>query len=87
MQIDQYKDTLTNDEQKLGADIIKKALTYPLKLVANNAGVNGSVVMQKVLDNLAQPHYGYNAATDTYEDLMKAGIIDPTKVSTFYRQA
>lgn len=65
---------------QLGADIIKKALSYPLKLIANNAGVNGSVVQQKVLDNIEQKYYGYNAATDTFQDLMEAGIIDPTKV-------
>lgn len=42
--------------------------------------MNGSVVMQNVLDGQANPSYGYNAATDKYEDLMEAGIIDPTKV-------
>lgn len=58
---------------------MKRALSYPLKLIAKNAGVNGSVVVEKVLsnDNLK---YGYNAATGKYEDLMAAGIIDPTKV-------
>lgn len=68
------------NEQQLGADIIKKALSYPLKLIANNAGVNGSVVQQKVLDNIDQQYFGYNAATDKYGDLMEVGIIDPTKV-------
>lgn len=47
-QAEEYKLSLTQEEQKLGADIIKKALAYPLRLIANNAGVNGSVVMQKV---------------------------------------
>jgi chaperonin GroEL (HSP60 family) len=65
---------------KMGADIIKRALSYPVKLIANNAGTNGSVVMQRLIDNIDIPNYGYNAATDTYEDLMEAGIIDPTKV-------
>eukprot|EP00983_Pelagomonas_calceolata_P132719 1161900-Pelagomonas_calceolata.AAC.2 len=45
---EEFKQTLDQDEQKLGADIIKKALAYPLRLIANNAGVNGSVVMSKV---------------------------------------
>ena len=58
---------------------MRKALSYPLRLIANNAGVNGSVVQQRVLENLDQS-IGYNAATDKYEDLMAAGIIDPTKV-------
>jgi chaperonin GroEL len=63
----------------VGADIVKKALSYPLKLVASNAGVNGSVVMQKVMDS-PNVNMGYNAATGVFEDLMEAGIIDPTKV-------
>ncbi|KIY92386.1 RuBisCO large subunit-binding protein subunitbeta-2 [Monoraphidium neglectum] len=50
-----------------------------MKLIANNAGVNGSVVMQKVIDS-NDSNYGYNAATDKFEDLMESGIIDPTKV-------
>ena len=64
---------------QVGAEIVRKALSYPLRLIANNAGVNGSVVQQRVMENLDQS-IGYNAATDKYEDLMKAGIIDPTKV-------
>ncbi|KAJ4846259.1 hypothetical protein Tsubulata_025273 [Turnera subulata] len=77
--VDAIKDTLENDEEKVGADIVKRALSYPLKLIAKNAGVNGSVVSEKVLstDNYK---FGYNAATGKYEDLMAAGIIDPTKV-------
>ncbi|PIA42807.1 hypothetical protein AQUCO_02000330v1 [Aquilegia coerulea] len=77
--VDSIRDTLDNEEQKVGANIVKKALSYPLKLIAKNAGDNGSVVMEKVLSN-DNPKYGYNAATGKYEDLMAAGIIDPTKV-------
>lgn len=77
--VDGIKDTLDNVEQKVGADIVKRALRYPMKLIAKNAGVNGSVVIEKVLTNDDQ-NYGYNAATGKYEDLMAAGIIDPTKV-------
>ncbi|XWS11965.1 hypothetical protein CRYUN_Cryun37aG0050100 [Craigia yunnanensis] len=77
--VDAIKETLDNDEQKVGADIVKMALSYPMKLIAKNAGVNGSVVIEKVLSN-DNPNYGYNAATGKYEDLMAAGIIDPTKV-------
>ncbi|KAL8122946.1 ruBisCO large subunit-binding protein subunit beta, chloroplastic-like [Apium graveolens] len=77
--VDAIKDTLDNAEQKVGADIVKRALRYPMKLIAKNAGVNGSVVIEKVLTNDDQK-YGYNAATGKYEDLMAAGIIDPTKV-------
>ncbi|XP_047976830.1 ruBisCO large subunit-binding protein subunit beta, chloroplastic [Salvia hispanica] len=77
--VDAIKDTLDNVEEKVGADIVKRALSYPLKLIAKNAGVNGSVVSEKVLSS-DNPKYGYNAATGQYEDLMAAGIIDPTKV-------
>ncbi|KAG5517765.1 hypothetical protein RHGRI_038220 [Rhododendron griersonianum] len=77
--VDAIKDSLENDEEKVGADIVKRALSYPLKLIAKNAGVNGSVVSEKVLSN-DNPKFGYNAATGEYEDLMAAGIIDPTKV-------
>lgn len=77
--VDGIKETFENEEQRVGADIVKKALNYPLKLIASNAGVNGSVVVERVLefDDIAM---GYNAATGKYEDLMKAGIIDPAKV-------
>ncbi|CAF1704365.1 unnamed protein product [Brassica napus] len=85
--VDAIKDTLENDEEKVGAEIVKIALSYPLKLIAKNAGVNGSVVSEKVTDLTLNLHssndnvkFGYNAATGKYEDLTAAGIIDPTKV-------
>ncbi|KAK9078334.1 hypothetical protein SSX86_002391 [Deinandra increscens subsp. villosa] len=82
--VDAIKATFENDEQKVGADIVKRALGYPMKLIAKNAGVNGSVVIEKVLasDNYK---FGYNAATGKYEDLMASGIIDPTKASPVVR--
>ncbi|KAK7289762.1 hypothetical protein RIF29_03682 [Crotalaria pallida] len=76
--MDEIKDSLDNDEEKVGADIVKRALSYPLKLIAKNAGVNGCVVSEKVLSS-DNPKYGYNAATGKYKDLMAVGIIDPTK--------
>ncbi|KAL6780244.1 CPN60B1 [Auxenochlorella protothecoides x Auxenochlorella symbiontica] len=77
--IDAFRGSLDNDEQRMGADILRRALPYPLKLIASNAGDNGSVVMQRVLDG-GSPAFGYNAATGAYEDLLAAGIIDPAKV-------
>ncbi|GLU22282.1 hypothetical protein SLE2022_383700 [Rubroshorea leprosula] len=68
--VDAIKNTLENDDQKVGADINR---------FLPNAGVNGSIVNENVLSN-DNPKYGYNAATGKYEDLMAAGIIDPTKV-------
>jgi chaperonin GroEL len=74
-----FRETLDNDEQKIGADIVQRALGYPLKLIAENAGTNGSVVMERVQGN-ENPNYGFNAAVGEYQDLMESGIIDPTKV-------
>ncbi|CAH1431252.1 unnamed protein product [Lactuca virosa] len=79
LKVNQIKKLLDNEEQKIGADIFKKALEYPARQIAKNAGVNGSVVIEKVLSN-DDMRYGYNAASNKYEDLMAAGIIDPTKV-------
>ena len=77
--VDKVKESLEDEEQRVGADIVKKALSYPVKLIASNAGVNGSVVVEHVLEN-SDIAVGFNAATGVYEDLMKAGIIDPAKV-------
>ncbi|CAN7050138.1 unnamed protein product [Brassica rapa subsp. trilocularis] len=77
--VDSIKATLDNREQKIGAEIFKKALSYPIRLIAKNAGTNGNIVIEKVLLN-ENMMYGYNAAKNQYEDLMLAGIIDPTKV-------
>ena len=65
-------------DQKLGVKVIMRAVEEPLRQIANNAGLEGSVVIDKVKSS--QGSSGYNADTDTYEDLMKAGVIDPTKV-------
>jgi chaperonin GroEL len=77
--VDAIKEKLPNEEQKVGADIIKRALKYPMRLIATNAGDNGSVVVERVLAS-TEPAFGYNAATGEFQDLMKNGIIDPTKV-------
>ena len=66
-------------DQKLGADIVKRAVEAPLRWIATNAGVEGSIIVQKVRES-KDANFGYNAATDEYEDLVKAGVIDPTKV-------
>lgn len=76
--VEKVKEQLDNDEQRVGADIIARALPYCLRLVAHNAGEIGSVVVEKVLNS--PPNVGYNAATGKYEDLLESGIIDPTKV-------
>ena len=68
-----------NHDQQVGIDIIKRAIQTPLKQIAENAGQDGAVVAGEVL-RTATYEYGYDAQTDTYKDLVAAGIIDPTKV-------
>ena len=68
-----------NEDEKMGIQIVKKALEYPLRTIAFNAGVDGSVVLQAVQNRKGS--VGYNAKTDKYEDLKAAGVIDPTKVT------
>jgi len=68
-----------NQDQATGIKIIQKALEEPLKQIAANAGLEGAVVLNKVLEG--KNDFGFNAATETYENLMKSGVIDPTKVA------
>ncbi len=68
-----------NEDEKLGIDIVRKALEAPLRVIADNSGVEASVVVMNVKSKKGS--YGYNARTDVYEDLKKAGVIDPTKVT------
>jgi chaperonin GroEL len=68
-----------NLDQTTGIKIVRKALEEPLRQIVNNAGVEGSVVLQKVIEG--KDDFGFNAATEQYENLIKAGVIDPTKVA------
>jgi len=68
-------------EEQLGVNLIKRALEEPVRQIANNAGFEGSVVVQHVREG--EGSFGFNAETGIYEDLMKAGIVDPTKVTRF----
>jgi len=65
--------------EKVGMEIVIKAITYPLRQIAENAGMEGSIVVQKVMHSKA-PNEGWNALTDEYGDMIKMGVIDPTKV-------
>ena len=69
----------SGDEQ-IGVDIIRRAIEEPIRAIAVNAGVEGSIVLARVKESKDKA-FGYNAATDVYEDLVKAGVIDPTKVT------
>jgi chaperonin GroEL len=70
---------LEGDEQ-IGANIVKRALEEPLRMIAQNAGVEGAVVVGKIRDENKE-NFGYNAATESYGDLVKDGVIDPAKVA------
>ncbi len=67
-------------DEQIGVSIVKRACEEPLRQIVSNSGTEGAIVVDKVREN-ANNNYGYNAATDTYEDLVSAGVIDPTKVT------
>ena len=73
-------DLQVEPEYQIGIDIVKRALSAPIKQIAQNAGVSGDVVVNTVL-NSTDNNFGYNARTNEYEDLIAAGVIDPKKVS------
>jgi chaperonin GroEL len=77
--VDELIKSLEGDE-KIGAQIVRRSLEEPLRQIVANAGEEGAVVVAKVLESKDQ-HFGYNALTGTFEDLVKAGVIDPTKVT------
>jgi chaperonin GroEL len=68
-----------NNDQKVGIDIVRRALSYPTRLIAENAGADSSMIVGKLLEQ-GDMSYGFDAQTGTYTDMVKAGIIDPTKV-------
>ncbi len=69
----------TEGDEHIGVNIVKRAITEPLRMIAENAGEEGAIVLGKVNDS-KDNNYGYNALTGEYEDLVKAGVLDPTKV-------
>jgi chaperonin GroEL len=71
---------LEDSDEQIGVEIVRRAIEEPMRMIAQNAGAEGSIVVEKVRGNKSSA-YGYNAQTDTYEDLVAAGVIDPTKVA------
>jgi len=71
--------SVENDDQRTGIEIVRKALEEPIRQIVNNTGLEGSVIVQRVKEG--EGDYGFNAATETYENLVEAGVIDPTKVT------
>jgi len=70
----------SDDDAKIGIDIVRRSLEEPIRMIAQNAGAEGSIVVGKVKES-KDKNFGYNAQTDTFEDLVAAGVIDPTKVT------
>jgi chaperonin GroEL len=75
--LDKLKGT---EDERVGVEIVRRALEEPIRMIVQNAGAEGSIVVARVKES-KDKNFGYNAATDTYEDLVKAGVIDPTKVT------
>ncbi len=71
---------LSEPDEQIGVDIIRRAIEEPMRIIVQNAGGEGSIVVEKIR-NSKENNYGYNALTDEYEDLVAAGVIDPTKVT------
>ena len=71
--------TGVNDDQNVGIELIRRALEEPLRQIVTNAGLEGSVIVNKIKEG--KDDFGFNAATETYENLIEAGVIDPTKVT------
>ncbi|HVO34941.1 MAG TPA: chaperonin GroEL [Gemmatimonadales bacterium] len=69
-----------SEDEKIGAEIVRRSLEEPIRMIAQNAGAEGSIVVEKVRES-KDKNFGYNAQTDAYEDLVAAGVIDPTKVT------
>ena len=79
MILDTFKTDPDDTDEQIGVTIVKRALEEPLRQIAQNAGQEGAVVVGKVREG--KDHFGFNAATEKYEDLVKAGVIDPAKVT------
>ena len=73
-------DVRVNGDEQIGVDIVRRACEEPIRQIVVNSGTEGAIVVEKVRDN-SNANYGFNAATDAYEDLVTAGVIDPTKVT------
>jgi len=71
---------LEDSDEQIGVEIVRKAIEEPIRMIVQNAGGEGSIVVEKVRASKDNA-YGYNALTDNYENLVTAGVIDPTKVT------
>jgi chaperonin GroEL len=78
--LQKIQDFKLEGDENLGAEIVKKVLRVPAQQIAENAGYEGSVIVEKILED-KNPNYGFNALKGEFEDLVKAGVIDPAKVT------
>jgi chaperonin GroEL len=76
--LDGLEEALAEEAERAGVRIVRRAIEEPLRWIAGNAGIEGSIVVQKVKQGRGA--FGFNAATEVYEDLIEGGVIDPTKV-------
>jgi chaperonin GroEL len=76
--LDRLEESLPEEDQRAGVKIVRRAIEEPLRWIAGNAGIDGAIVVQKVKEG--REAFGFNAQTEVYEDLIQAGVIDPTKV-------
>ena len=74
------RDLKLGGDEQIGVDIVRRASEEPLRQIVSNSGNEGAIVVEKIRES-SNPNFGYNAATDEYEDLVKSGVIDPTKVT------
>ena len=79
-----FKASETDQDEQIGVNIVKRALEEPLRQIAQNAGKEGAVIVGKVTEG--KDSYGFNAATEAFEDLVAAGVIDPAKVTRYALQ-
>ena len=77
--VDLNKDGEGDPDEQIGVNIVRRALEEPLRQIVQNAGKEGAVIVERVRSE--KENFGFNAATETYEDLVKAGVIDPAKVT------
>jgi len=78
--LDSVREACINFDQKVGVGIVERAIRVPAMTIAKNAGKEGAVIVGKLLEHTGEETHGYNAALDTFEDMVKAGVIDPIKV-------
>ena len=83
--LDNFKTDAEDEDEQIGVTIVKRALEEPLRQIAQNAGAEGAVIVGKVREN-DSANYGFNAATEKFEDLVAAGVIDPAKVTRYALQ-